>query len=66
MKRLVQRMTAPFWSFFTLGCQGGNFDPLVLLSRSGFDVAAMEEYDNPDGPYTLSKNLYGQAVKKPT
>lgn len=65
MKRLGQQVIAPFWSFFTLGCQAGNFDPLVLLSKSGFDVGAMEEFDSPDSPYTHSKNLYGYAVKKP-
>lgn len=65
-KRLVQRAIAPFWSFFTLGCTAGNFDPIILLTREGFDVSAMEEYNFPDGPPTHSRNLYGPALKKPS
>ena len=65
-KRLIQRLMAPFWYFFTLGCSGGNFDPLVLLSRTGFDVAHMEELDSEEGPPTHSRNLYGGAIKKPS
>jgi hypothetical protein len=65
IKRLAQQAIAPLWSFFTLGCTAGNFDPLILLSKTGFDVSNMEEYDAPDGPCTHNKNLYGYAVKKP-
>lgn len=64
LKRLIQKAIAPFWYFFTLGCTAGNFDPIILLTRAGFDVSAMEEYDFPDGPPTHSKNLYGSAAKK--
>lgn len=62
-KRLLQRLYAPFWRFFGMGCKAGSQDCKSCLEKQGFDTSNISEYRHPDLIITHSLTEYGTAIK---
>lgn len=62
-KKWIQKMYAPFWYFFSLGCKAGNQNVINLLKEHSFDTNSLIETIHPTLPVTHAVTLYGSAVK---
>ena len=62
-KKWIQKMYAPFWSFFSLGCKAGNQNVSKHLKDHLFDVNSLVEMIHPTLPITHAVTLYGSAGK---
>lgn len=65
-KRLIQRVYAPFWRFFGMGCKAGSQECLHQLQSAGFETQLMRRYQHPDLILTHSLTEYGAVVKQQT
>lgn len=63
VKKWLQKVYAPFWSFFSLGCKAGNQDVKQLLTDHSFDTSRLVEEVHPTLPVTHAVTLYGSAVR---
>lgn len=62
-KRLLQKLYAPFWRFFGMGCKAGSQDCISSLQSAGLETQLIQRYQHPDLLVTHSLTEYGTAVK---